>query len=160
LFIETNTSVVFKEVWHKADLEPEAQTHYIEMKEMARESFKFHHRSFKHPVFRLTISLVKWLDVAPGDDSKDLNKCISKLAPFFFPEFLETDVGERFKDSFLFRQEKRAKLIPDIRTSLSNVCRPADYWNDWDEVKKNMETLDDIPAEWDIAIRPIIAKCK
>lgn len=149
-----------KEVWHKADLEPEAQTRYIEMKELARKSLKFHWRSLKHPVFPFTLSLVKWLDAAPGDDTKDINKAIAKLSPFFYPEFFESEEGARFRDSLLFKQEERANHIPDIRSDISNARRLKEFWKEWDGEKKMMKSLDDTPAEWDIAIRPIIARCK
>jgi hypothetical protein len=156
---ETNASVVFKEVWHKADLEPEAQTHYIEMKEMARKSRKFNQRDFENPTCLLTFSLIQWLD-AFRDDARDLHKAVGMLCPFFYREFLDSKEGEGFKDSLLFRQEERAKHLPDIRSSVGNAHRPKSFWKEWDDVEKNMKDLSDTPAQWDVAVRPIIAHCK
>lgn len=157
-----NTSIVFKEVWHKADLEPQAQSHYIEMKEMARKSRKFNQRDFENPACLLTFRLIQWLD-AFKDDARDLHKAIGKLAPFFYPEFLESKEGEGFKDSLLFKQGERAKHLPDIRSSIGNAHRPKEFWKEWDDVKKNMKDmkdLDETPAQWDTVARPIIAHCK
>ena len=156
----TNASIVFKEVWHKADLEPQAQTRYIEMKEMARKSRKFNQRDFKNPACLLTFQLLQWLD-AFEDDARDLHKAIGKLSPFFYPEFLDSEEGQAFKESLLFKQEERAKHLPDIRSSVGNAHRPKSFWKEWDEVKKNMKgDLDETPAQWDVAVRPIIAHCK
>lgn len=129
------------------------------MKEMARKCRKFNQRDFENPVWLLTIELIQWLDTF-GDDARDLHKAIGKLTPFFYPDFLESKEGEAFKESLLFQQEERAKHLPDIRSSVSNANRPKAFWKEWEEVKKDMKDLNDIPSKWDVVARPIIAHCK
>lgn len=129
---------------------------------MARKSRKFNQRDLRNPVCLLSFQLLKWLD-AFKDDARDLHKAIGKLSPFFYPEFLDSKEGEAFKDSLLFKQEERAKHLPHIRSSVGNAHRPKSFWKEWDEVKKNMKDmkdLDDTPAQWDVAVRTIIAHCK
>jgi hypothetical protein len=129
------------------------------MKDMARKSRKFNQRDFTNPACLLTFELIRWLDTY-GDDARDLHKAIGKLGPFFYPEFLDSKEGEGFKESLLFKQEERAKHLPNIRSSVSNAYRPKEFWKEWEDVKKNMEDLDDTPTEWDLSIRPIIAHRK
>jgi len=129
------------------------------MKEAARKSRKFNQRDFENPVCLLTFQLIQWLDTI-GDDARDLHKAIGKLSPFFYPEFLESKEGEEFKDSHLFQQEERAKHLPDIRSSVSNAYRPKAFWREWEKVKKSVKELEELPIEWDVATRPIIAHCK
>jgi hypothetical protein len=129
------------------------------MKEMARKSRKFNQRDFENPTCLLTFSLIQWLD-AFKDDARDLHKAIGKLSPFFYPEFLDSEQGQAFKESLLFKQEERAKHLPDIRSSVGNAHRPTSFWKEWDELKKITKKLDDIPAQWDVTVRPIIAHCK
>ncbi len=157
---KTNVCIVFKEVWNKADLEPQAQTHYIEMKEMVKQSLKFNQRDLVNRACLLTFSLMKWLAPEPIEDSRDIHKAVAKLSPFFYSEFLESSDGQIFKESLLFKQEERSKNLPDIRSHVGNRHRPKEFWKEWDGVKKNMTSLDDVPAEWDVIVRPIIARCK
>ncbi len=157
-----NSTPVFKEVWHKADLEPHAQTHYIEMMEMSRKSRRFNHQKFDTPVNIMILRLLDQLDVE-DDDVKDLNKSIAKISPFFHKDFFDAPEGQSYKDSLLFKQEERAKIMPDSRSHWSNKTRPKEFWKEVDEGLKKMEYADDVenlPEEWDMAVRPIIARRK
>jgi hypothetical protein len=158
-FSKANTSIAFKEIWHKADLEPDAQIHYLEMKQMTKKSLKFVHRDMASPETLLAFETMKWL--GSHKEGKDIFKAVAKLTPFFNPEFLDSTHGETFKESLLLKQEERAKHLPDIRSFTGNQLRAKEFWKEWDRVKK-LEAFEDAPEaeEWDIAIRPIIARRK
>jgi hypothetical protein len=110
----------------------------------------------------LSLKLCDELDVSPSD-SKDLHKALGKVYPFFNPEFLDTDKGEEFKDSMLFKQEERARAFPDIRTHISTKHRPEEFYAELDKKLKETkhdDDLDALPFEWDMNIRPILAHRK
>lgn len=159
-YLEKEQAKTFKEIWHKSDTEPHAQIHYIEMKQLVKKSLKFNARDIYHPSSILTFTVVKWLGVV-GDEARDVWKAVAKLSPFMYPDFFQSELGEAFKDSLLFNQEERAKNLPDIRGWVSNTTRPKEFWREWDIIEKDPKKgLDDTPIEWDMVIRPIIARCK
>lgn len=156
--------VEFKEAWHEADLEPHAQMHYVEMMEMTKKSLHFNRRDLNSPGSILTFTIILWLDdvTSEEDDAKDVYKAVAKIMPFFSSDFLESEEGQIFKDSLLFNQAERAKHLPDVRTSTGNMRRPKEFWSELDSIKPDdtESFLDDAPPEWDIVIRPIIARRK
>ncbi|KAG4026378.1 hypothetical protein MFRU_041g00230 [Monilinia fructicola] len=162
-FIEKTTSRTFKKAWHTADATPNGHERYLEMKRMAHKSWKYNHTRkdfFGKASTVLNFQVMGWLDVT-ADDVKDAQKALGKVYPFFNPEFLETEEGKEFKDSLMFNQEERAKCYPDIRTDKSTVHHPKEFYADLDKCRKKMRFIDDytsFPLEWDITIRPIIAK--
>ncbi|KAF4615552.1 hypothetical protein G7Y89_g15309 [Cudoniella acicularis] len=106
-----------------------------------------------------TFELIDALDIG-SELAKDLHKLITKINPFFSQEFLEFEKGARFKHSLLSNQEERAKNSPDVRTHISNKYRSQEFWADFVKEAGKMEHTGDLnalPAEWDLAIRPIIA---
>jgi hypothetical protein len=117
---------VFKQVWHSADLEPNAQAHYTEMMDMTRKCRKYCRKLFDCPPVILGFHLVHDLDVEP-EYAKGVHKAIGKIAPFFFTHFLESEEGAPFKDSLMFNQAERAKHFPDIRTHISNKYRSPEF---------------------------------
>lgn len=126
---------------------------------MAKRSLRFNERNPEGFTSPVTLSLMKWLS-ATGDDVRDVRKAVAKVSPFFNREFLDSKDGEEFCASLLFKQEERAKQLPDIRSAFSNTSRKKEFWKGWEQVKKDIKDLDDIPEEWDVAIRPIIARRK
>lgn len=96
----------------------------------------------------------------PAEDQKDVSKALAKILPFFSKDFLNSEKGVEFRDSMLFKQEERAKTIPDCRTAVSTKYRPKEFWKEFDEEEKKMqhvENLEVLPEEWDLKIRPIVA---
>jgi len=151
---------VFKQVWHSADLEPNAQAHYAEMMEMTRKCRKYCHKLFDCPPVILGFHLVDDLNVEP-EYAKGVHKAIAKISPFFYPPFLESEEGAPFKDSLMFNQAERAKNFPDIRSHISNkYCSPEFFKEFEDEMRRVRGDLNELPAEWDLHIRPIIAHRK
>jgi hypothetical protein len=129
------------------------------MMEMTKKARRYNHHKFDCPGVILGFKLLHDLDV-DDTDSKDIHKAIGKMTPFFDPAFIASKDGEPFKDSLMFNQLERLKTLPDCRTHVSNKYRPAEHFKDFDKATKDMEELEDLPFEWDVAIRPIIAHCK
>ncbi|TVY87687.1 hypothetical protein LAWI1_G006032 [Lachnellula willkommii] len=129
-FMDREKARLFKEVWHNADLEPHAQVHYKQMLEMAKKSRTFVSEKLDvllHPICQLAIDLIDDLDVEP-DDTKDLNKAVALITPFFFPDFLESKKGQKFKNSLLFNQVERAKHPPTFYKSGVLRTRADEYF--------------------------------
>lgn len=120
---------VFKEVWHKVDLDLHSQTRYIEMMNMARKSRKYHHRKFDCSPMILGFQLILDMDVKRVD-KKNLRTSIAKLAPFFDADFLGSETGQPFKDSIIFNQVERAGQGRTGRSHHSNKYRPASFFKE------------------------------
>lgn len=155
-FLDKEKARIFKEVWHKADLAPHAQTRYIEMMEMTRKCRKYNHFTFDCAPVILALNLIDALNVG-YEDKKDLHKAIAKLTPFFHPEFFASKDGEAFKDSLLFKQEERAGAAADTRSHHSVKMRPAEFFDELDAAFATADGIEDLPEEWDVIIRPTIA---
>ena len=79
----------------------------------------------------------------------------------FFPsEYLHSKYGESHRDSLILRQTARASRgPPNMRSHISNKFRPKTFWMDWDILKSSRTFgFEDIPRDWDVTIRPLIAK--
>jgi len=136
------------------------------MQEMAKKSRKFVHKELDlltHPICQLAIDILDELDVEV-DDTKDLHKAVALISPFFFPDFLESEKGQTFKDSLLFNHAERAKNPPNCRSNVSNKYLPKDFFDELDahgkRTKPEEDILDTIPMDWDRTVRPIIAHRK
>ncbi|QSZ37286.1 hypothetical protein DSL72_009380 [Monilinia vaccinii-corymbosi] len=163
-FIDKTTSRTFKKAWHLADVTPHGHERYLEMKKMAHKSWKYNHTHkdfFGRPSTVLNFQVMSWLQ-ATADDVKDAQKAMGKVYPFFNPEFLNSEGGKEFKDSLMFNQEERAKHYPDIRTDKSTIHHPKEFYADLDKYYGKKTRFSDahtpFPLEWDMKIRPIIAK--
>ncbi|KAJ8064951.1 hypothetical protein OCU04_007254 [Sclerotinia nivalis] len=162
-FIEKTKSRTFKKVWHQADFTPNGRERYLQMKKMTRESWWYNCSRkpfFKAPSTVLNFEVMSWLKVT-ADDMNDVEKAVSKIYPFFNPGFLNSEEGKTFKDSLMFKQGERAKSYPDIRTDKSIIHQPEGFCTDLDNYRRQMKFRDDyasFPLEWDMKIRPIIAR--
>ena len=152
---------MFKDAWHKADLEPGAQEKYIEATDMIQKMAE-HGRTSARNLAEL--QLLVWLDEHPTNHRhviRDMQRAFSMIGLFYPTDFYESDIGAEFKDSFLLQQGERSECIPDRRTHSSVKCRPKTFWKDWDEIQsKPGDIHEQFPMEWDLTIRPIIAHCK
>jgi hypothetical protein len=153
---------VFKECWHKADLEPGAMEKYIEQKDMIARMGE--HQNFVGGVFGLR--LLDWLGVSLFEHprvSKDMNRAVVMVS-LFFPEsasFFESEKGAEFKDSALLNTAERATTMPHRRTYESNKCLTKTVWEEWDKLGWKTKSMEEIyPFEWEKATRPIIAHRK
>lgn len=156
----TNYPTVFKQAWHNADLEPNAQAHYMEMMDMTKKCRRYFRKLFDCAPIILGLRLIEDLDVEL-EYAKGVHKAIAKVAPFFCPEFLDSDDGKPFRDSLMFNQAERAKNFPDIRSHVSNKYRSPEFFKEFeDEMTRARGILADLPPEWDLHMRPIIAHRK
>jgi hypothetical protein len=152
-------------VWHQADSEPHAQERYIEMLDLVKAWRKWSRRvdaplGSEKAIIQMT--LIGEMEVTLAD-TKDVEKAIAKVMPFFRTNFQDSEKGARFKGSLMFNQVERAKHVPDCCTSMSNMYRPARFWKTLEEAEDEMDDEEDmeaLPEEWDLKTRPIIAQCK
>ena len=73
--------------------------------------------------------------------------------------FAESEYGSLHRDSLILNQGYRAETTSiGRRKSTSNAFRPKEFWKEWDNHWEQARDDGDYPLEWDIAIRPIIAR--
>ena len=100
-----NNFIVFKETWHKADSEPHAQEHYLEMLDYVKNCRRWgSRRDPRHESGQMHLLMLTEMEASRGD-LKDARKATAKVLPFFKPEFLQCDNGIKFKDSLIFNQD-------------------------------------------------------
>lgn len=154
---------VFKESWHKADLEPGAQLKYSEALRMVKEMVT--HNQFASPAGMTPFA--KLLRSIPGATEHrrsvtDMFNAFAAMSLFFSSNFFESD-GTEYQDTLLIKQDERAKQLPSRRRYDSNKCMPREFWEEWDSIIKTARRehsgrVDEaIPLEWNVAIRPFIA---
>jgi hypothetical protein len=114
-----------------------------------------------------------FLGVQPGVSSRramrDIVRAYAMIVPFFpdlsqhsIEKFLNSKYGKRFKDSKLFKPLDRVQA-PNRRSHTSNRYRPKDFWNEWQDIKKDKNRLplaQSYPQKWDKLVRPILARCE
>ena len=135
---------------------------YQEIVQITKHMEKF---NFKTTPFKWCHDL-RFLDVHPDTHRRvvpDIEQARAMIMLFFTPAFVDSEHGERFKGSLLLNQIERARRgPPKTRSHMSNKYRPKDFWTDWDSKRKEKPGFSinskEVPREWDVAIRPIIAK--
>ncbi|KAK4178015.1 hypothetical protein QBC36DRAFT_299732 [Triangularia setosa] len=75
-------------------------------------------------------------------------------------DYLQSEEGQTFRNSKIFDPEACRPVRPDSRTRTSCTYRPKKFWDEWEN---NVYTGDDFyidafPFDWNMAIRPTIAK--
>lgn len=75
-------------------------------------------------------------------------------------EHLGSREGQAFRDSKILDPEARRQVRPDARTRTSCAYRPRKFWDGWENKVYTGDDLyiDKFPFDWNMAIRPIIAK--
>jgi hypothetical protein len=59
----------------------------------------------------------------------------------------------------MFNQAERAKDFPDIRSHVSNKYRSPEFFKEFEDAMTRVGgNLADLPPEWDLHMRPIIAQ--
>ena len=161
-----NENLVFKDCWHKADLEPGASKKYSELLRMVKnmEGYQLSQRMIG------PFEMLAFLGMASRPQGHrriipDAFQAYAGISLFFQSDFLTSEWGKEFENSLLFDQGDRAKHLPDRRTYNSNTTMPDEFWAERDGLLKKYEnneadSNDMYPFEWDKAIRPIIAHCE
>lgn len=91
---------------------------------------------------------------------QDMYRAYAMMSFFFPTDFFESQSGLEYKShSFLDQTERCKKLPPDRRTHHSNKYMPRKIWSHWDSLPQGYSD-DKYPLQWDVAIRPIVARRK
>jgi hypothetical protein len=128
---------------------------------------------------RYCLLTLGFLKDSPGRDTRalrDIAVAFLKMCPFFpnlqcasIKEFLESEAGAPFKDSQLLRTEERAEKLPKTRSHASSNNRSPRFWSDLDRRLESLGrqkdgpeilTITSYPKEWEVALRPILARRK
>lgn len=172
-----NICEVWKTAIHLADFEPGGHEKHREAERLLDALKRKHVNSME--VADYCLLTLRFLEQSPAYQrrcQRDIIDAFAKVCPYFpnqkvasISKFLETEEGKLFKDSALFKEE-RANAIPDKRSHTSNCYMPKDFFNEWDGRLKVVGNSgrDDVPifapdkypTEWDVGIRPILAKCE
>jgi hypothetical protein len=166
---------VFKDCFHKADFGPDEPVRYVTPIVMSRKMEDYQMNKMTLSPFEMISSMGAMekltLDRRVVDDAFEAYASISLF--YEADDLLKSEHGdihwifEKLVDEyFLLDQVERAKHVPDRRTSRSNKQLPKGFWDEWDRLcKAHGRTLADgmiehfYPPEWDIVVRPIIARC-
>ena len=104
---------------------------------------------------------LRFLDVNPHRNrrtGRDAVEARAMAALFFRPGFAASEFGEPYKESLLLNQPERARNVPSRRPHTSNKFQPKSFWEEWDAYWTRNHRDDPWPLEWDVTIRPIIAR--
>ncbi|KAK3680976.1 hypothetical protein B0T22DRAFT_523758 [Podospora appendiculata] len=184
--LDRDRGYVFKDTFHLGDLEPGGPGRYKESMDMVNSLQKYESPNPNaHGDWTwFCMELLDWLHLKIFDDDyddenpnspwphrfvlQDIVQAFMMMGLFFLNlretsiirEFLDSEAGKPFKDSRIFDPVSRSKSRPDVRTRASTKARPRKFWEKWD---KEVYTGDDlyinaVPKDWNMAIRPIIAK--
>lgn len=98
----------------------------------------------------------------------DILQAFATMAMFFpdlkvtalVTKFIQSDQCKNFKNSLVFNPRERGKTQPERRGRTSYKLRDAKFWDEWNKVwnAEGYYYTENIPLEWNIALRPIIAK--
>ncbi|VUC25117.1 unnamed protein product [Clonostachys rosea] len=77
----------------------------------------------------------------------------------FVTKYIQSDQCQSFRDSMVFNPRERGKTQPDRKGRTNYKLRDSKFWDEWNKVwdAKGYFT-ENFPLEWNIALRPIIAK--
>ncbi|RYP36854.1 hypothetical protein DL767_003244 [Monosporascus sp. MG133] len=184
--MEKDRGAVMIQSFHAADLEPGAPEKYEEACKIIHGIQAKTQASGSTDWVWFLAELLDWLGVrtdyrtyshealAPWPHAfviQDVVKAFTCMAMFFreswlcapATEFFESAEGSKYQDSQLLKPLERSKTVPKHRTRVSSRYRPKSFWKEWDDIftsaeKRNAWYADEYPLEWDVAIRPIIAK--
>ncbi|KKZ63042.1 hypothetical protein EMCG_02612 [[Emmonsia] crescens] len=165
-FLDRHKAKVFKEAWHRADLEPNGFARWNELLQIRSKCDVNYHY--------MTATVANWwkplifLNYHPGTHSRvrgDARRaCL--MTSLFFPAgnafFNNSEDGDELKKSMLFRQGERSKVLPDRRGYQCPTSGGNKFFEELDEIaercqKNKTYLLDELPQEWDVALRPKIA---
>ena len=139
-------------------MQPGAHERYTEQIELVGQIVRY---ETKQDPFRFVRDL-RFVNVHPNKNRlviRDVRDARAMML-LFFPKYTTSELKQTFKHSPLVNQESRARDPPVRRSYLSNPNRPKAFWQDWDTLtqKRNFAMETDYPQDWDVAIRPTIAR--
>ena len=157
MWLLTNTALVFKESWHRADFKPGAGQRYVKSADLVKKM-----KNCLGSNWSITGPLA-FLDVNPFEHRRvlpDMRLAYAMMALFFTSdsEISKTMLEMNIHEHLILNQAERVKTLPDRRTYHSNKTRPKEFWKEWDELPRTSFFSDNFPIEWDMKIRPMIAR--
>lgn len=183
--MERDRSYIFKDTFHIGDLEPGAQDRYKESMKLITGLQKYqspHPRRHEEWTW-FCMEILNWLnlkiyyDVYVRDPAnpwphryilQDIVQAFMTMGLFFpnvevtsiVQEHLGSREGQAFRNSKILDPEARRQVRPDARTRTSCAYRPRKFWDGWENKVYTGDDLyiDKFPFDWNMAIRPIIAK--
>ncbi|OQV00840.1 hypothetical protein CLAIMM_06285 [Cladophialophora immunda] len=167
MYIDMYKSKVFKEAWHGCDLEPGARdswNDYISIRYDAEKDLVL----FDEACF-LSAQVLKHLEYHPETHPRVMNDVRRACAAVLLfsskaSSFLGGRYGDKHKDSKLLDQKGRSEQLPTRRSCYSSKYRDGSFYKAFDEAvqasrtKVSQTLYDELPAEWDICIRPKLAQ--
>lgn len=175
VFLDRNRATYFKRIWHNSDMEPGAGDRWTEYQHLVTA-----YRQWRDPedAVKKTVSTKSLANVfrtlahlGHGKDThhrvvRDMRQSDLLVSLFFDqdPSFLSSEDAASFRDSLLLNQQARSAQFPDIRSHHSNKTRPAEYWQEWDDLHTISEpngqiiTHADCPTRWSLTLQPTIAR--
>ncbi|MCJ1377759.1 hypothetical protein MMC17_000855 [Xylographa soralifera] len=162
-WVDKEQAKAFKPIFHAADMESGAKERYTEMNTIIKKMQRYNTPGEIR--LDLCLGILKWLGQRPERTVqsrmiRDMRNAYVMMSLFFPTGFFESKGGLECKDSLLFNQtERMRRLPPDRRAHYGNVCMPKQLWAEWDTFHKD-NVVHNYPFEWDLTIRPIIARCK
>ncbi|KAL9600390.1 MAG: hypothetical protein Q9219_003240 [cf. Caloplaca sp. 3 TL-2023] len=157
-FMDREKSKAFKQGWHAADLNPGGPDRQHEAQVIREQMVKYNLSTsdrYKH------YQTLQFLNVHPCRHRRilpDARDARAMVTLFFHSDFLSSEYGIMHKDSLLLKQKERALNPPPMRESASERHKSTDFWKDWDNHWKTHNRNAHYPVEWDVVIRPVIAK--
>ena len=155
----------FKDSWHKADLAPGAQDRYLELKGILKSLYNARPRKYALFSFKILAMLGKH----PQENRRvipDAMQAYTMMSLFFSFTLSDYIFEDDVTESLLLDQTQRAREPPLRRSHLSNKLRPKRFWKEWDDFSRALRQREryngepNIPPEWSLAIRPILAHCE
>ncbi|KAI3333171.1 hypothetical protein F4824DRAFT_503461 [Ustulina deusta] len=186
MLLEKDRSDALLEAFHAGDLEPDAPRKYEETCAIVKGVLNQQETDSGHAWLWFVLEVLEWLGVradytgytqvmtAPWPHPfiiQDTLKAWAYMATSFpdleqcqpATDFFKSEEGQRYQESPLHDPHQRASTLPDIRTKTSFRYRPKKFWKEWDDIvtKANEDRVyyaDVFPLQWNVAIRPILAK--
>lgn len=151
---------VFKESWHRADLEPGAKQKWAEAADLVKKMGDCFEGARSWSIFYP----LEFLDLDAHQHRRviaDMRQAQAMMALFFeeSPTVSANKVEKKLHEHIIVDQANRVKILPDRRRHESNKCMPKEFWAEWDALVKEGRLKDTFPVEWDRMTRPMIAHC-
>lgn len=112
-----------------------------------------------------------WLGIHPDEHrhvGRDIAKAYAMTSLFFEggDGFFQSEKGIQFKDTLVLNHMERHKTPPNVRGYMSSYHRPKAFFAElaaldlFDEDLVSEDIKERVPTEWDVVMRPLVARCK
>lgn len=176
VFLDRERASYFKKIWHESDMEPDARERWTEYQRLVTAYRQWRETSTECKEKKvLTKSMTNgfrtMVHLGHGADThyrvvRDMRNSDLLVSLLFDdnPSFLASEDCTSFRDSLLLNQQARSARLPDIRSHHSNKTRPAEHWQEWDNIHTinepngHFHTHAEFPPHWSLTLQPKIAR--